>query len=497
MSPPSRAARLYRALLRLFPGEFRADFGSEMEEVFASERGDARRGGRPALARLWLRTAWDALRVGPAQHLALLRRDGAYALRGLRRRPGFAAAIVATLALGFGVNAAMFGVLDATVLAPLAYRDAERLVVVWERDETGAASNTSWATYRDVAERSRSLASLAAIANGWASLAGGEAPELLFGLRVTHSFFDVFAVRPLVGRGFLAAEDRPAGERVVVLGHGLWRRRFGGDPAVVGRTVELSGRPVRVVGVLPAEFATTFTEALYDEEFDYLVPLRYDAVTESACRTCRHIVAVGRLRPGVTQGAAAAEVESVLAGLAREHPHDYPAAGGVLRPLREQVVAGARPGLLALWAAVGCLLLIATANVASLLLARTAERREELAIRAALGAGRARLFRQLLTESLVLAGAGAAAGVLLAAFVLRAALAAVPFPVPRLEEAALGARVLLFAAGASLLVGLAVTLVPAAHLLWRGLPAVVESGERASAGAARQRLRGVFVTAEV
>jgi putative ABC transport system permease protein len=345
----SRASRLFRALLRLFPTDFREDFGSEMEEVFHRQRRAAGAGGKRRQAGLWARTLAGALSTGLREHLALLRHDLRLAVRSLARRPGFAAAAVLTLALGLGANTALFSVLEAVVLRPLPYPEPERLVVVGEKEADGRPSSTSYPTYADLAAESRTVEAMTAFGTSMVGLAGEGEPELVEGLRVTHTFFATFGVAPALGRGFLPEEDRPGAERVAVLSHGLWRRRFGADPAIVGRQIDLSGLQFTVVGVLPADFAPSFAATLRGVDAQVFLPLRYAGTDPPACRTCRHLVALARIRRGVALAEAGAELDGLAQALAREHPQDYPAGGAIVRPLQQEMTSGPRP-LLLLWA---------------------------------------------------------------------------------------------------------------------------------------------------
>ena len=492
---PSSAPWLFRALARLFPGEFRAEFEEEMAETFAAERVEAERGGRGALRRLWLRTVGGALRAAPREHWDLLRRDGAVAVRALRRRPGFAATVIATLGLGLGANAAVFAVVQAVVLRPLAFPAPERLVAVWERDLEGNTTNTTYMTYLDLGARSRALESLTVFGDSFTSLSGdGAAAELLRGLRVTPSFFRTLGLEPALGRGFVPAEDRRGGEPVVVLSHELWQRRFGGDRGILERSIQLSGRPVRVVGVLPPRSTASLSRALYRESFDYVLPLRYEPGYDPACRTCRHLKAVGRVRAGVEREAAAAEIDGILRALAAEHPKDYSAPGAIVRPLREEFVGESRRPLLALWGAVACVLLVAAVNVAGLLLARGAERAQELSLRAALGASRARLFRQLVTESAVLALLGSLLALGLAGAVVRFLATRADLGVNRLDEARIDLPLALAVIGIAGVLALVMTVAPALRVLRADLRSSLRHGARTVAG---DRGRGALVVSQV
>jgi len=432
--------------------------------------------------------------------LADLVQDVAFALRQLVAHPGFSVPAVITLALGIGATTALFSAVYAVVLRPLPFPEPERLVWVWEvsawSGEGGGQSigDVSAGNFTDWKRTTRSFEALAAVQHSSFNLAGEGDPERVIGARVTEGFFDVLGVAPRHGRTFLPAEDEPGNERVVVLSDGLWRRRFGADPGVVGEPVRMNGAAYEVVGVMPpAANAADNDEQLW-------VPMAWTAERE-AMYDEHTFLAMGRLAPGVSAAVAEAELraisERVRAGLSGiEADQVRPAA---VHPLLDDLVGGVRRRLLILLGAVGLVLLIACANVANLMLARGAARRRELAVRAALGARRGRLVGQMLTESLVLGLAGGALGVLLAYAGLPLLLAAAPPDLPRLEQASVDGTVLAFALGVALLSGVIAGLVPAL----RGSNVAPEEALReAGAGGAgavvrRDRLRAVLVAVEV
>lgn len=461
-------ARLLRVLLVLLPGEFRDAYARELDATFRAEARDVRVGGRRGAGlALWAATAVDILRVAPGEHLDILRRDLRLALRAMAGRPAHTLTALVTLALGIGANVAMFAVIDAVLLAPLAYRDADRLVAVAEGRIDAESSTTGYLTFADVKARARSFSSLVAAAQSTATFGGdGQDPERVNAMRVSREYFEMAGVMPALGRAFTEAEDRPGPARqVAVLSDALWRRRFGADPRVVGRVVQLGDLPFTVVGVMPRGFDDLVAARMYQGAALW-VPLGYDPAASFACRTCRHLRMFGRLAPGVAPEGAEAEVSSILGQLATEHPASYANPVARVTPLPEVFLGPVRPALLLLWGGVLLLLVVACANVVGLLLLGASARAGEIAVRVALGVTRARLARQLVTESGLLAATGAALGLLPAAAALRLVAVSGPAELPRLSTVALDARALavaaLLAVICAVVFGLAVL-----RLLWR------------------------------
>ena len=339
-------------------------------------------------------------------------RDIRYALRLWRRNPGFTAAAIVTLALGIGANTTMFSVVNATLLRRLSFPDAERLATIWKgRIEDPERINiVSWPNFRDWQERSRTFESMALFdsAGRGYNLSGEGEPEQVSGVRVTASFFTVLGVRPLLGRTFLPEEEAPGRDRVVVLSHGVWTRRYAGDRTIVGKTIQIDGRAHTVVGVMPPEFRFQFWSGLRQ----LWVPAGWTKGDEG--RGSNSFISIGRLRPGVSFDEAGSEMDTIGRALAVAYPDEN--TGWTVRviPMTEYGIQQLRPAMLTMLGVVGFVLLIACVNVANLMLARAAARSRELAIRCAVGARRGRIVSQLLTESVLLAAAGGVAGVLLA-----------------------------------------------------------------------------------
>ncbi len=425
--------------------------------------------------------------TGVADLLADLR----YAARRLRRAPGFTAVAVVTLALGIGATTAIFSVVQPILLEPLPYPGARRVAMIWELAHDGSRIDGTFGMYRALAERAHSLDAVAVVKPWRPARTGGGEPERLEGQRVSAAYFRVLGVPPALGRGFRASEDRPGGGDVVVLSDALWRRSFGADPSIVGRAVTLDDRPYVVVGVMPRGF-----ENVLDPAAELWAPLQYDLSQGRAWG--HHLLTVARLRPAVSAGAAARELDGVGAALlAERHPETYgPEVRFQVVSLHDEVTRPVRPALLAVLGAVLLVLVIACVNVANLLLARGVLRRPELALRTALGAGHRRLLRQLLTEALLLAALGGAAGLGLAVAGVRALVAFAPAGLPRLDAVRVDGPVLLFGIGLTTLIGLAFGLAPARQAARRDPHRDLEAGARTTGGT-RGRARGALVVAEV
>ena len=423
-----------------------------------------------------------------------LLQDLRFALRSLLRSPGFTAAVILTLALGIGATTAIFGILDAVLFRPLPYADADRLAMVWEHDRISGTERepASVPDYYDFRARSRAFAELAAFEERQASMAGtdGEAQRLSLGA-AGHQLFPLLGVRPLLGRVFGEAEDREGAAPVVVLGETLWRGRFGASPEVLGSTVRLDGVPHTVVGVVPS------TLDVPREDTDAWVPLALGSA--STPRSLHNVTVLGRMRPGVTPRAAQREMTALAAQLEAEHPGENHGRGVTVEPLHEALFGGVRTPLLLLLGASALVLLVACVNVANLLLVRGAGRTREVAIRAALGATRRRLARQLLVESLLLSLLGGAAGVALAAWGTELLVGLAPAGVPRLEEVGMDGRALALALLVAVATGCLFGLVPVLQARrvdpQAGLRA--DGGRGASAAPETARARRTLVAVEV
>ena len=425
--------------------------------------------------------------------------DLRYGLRMLLKNPGYTMIAALTLALGIGANTAIFSVVQTVLLRPLPFAEQEQLVMLWKRDTVSSTPfvELAAAEVRDWQEQAQSFTGLAALpatvyGYGYVLTGRGEAVQLE-SARVSGSFFSLLGVRPARGRAFSESDDEVNRPKVVILSDRVWRERFNADPQVIGQTMTLTEQGYTVVGVMPAEFE-------FPKGVDLWVPLRATMpASASENRGASFLLAVGRLKPGVTPAQAEAEMNTVISRIAARHP-ETEAAGHrvVMTPLAAYLFGDARPALWMLLAATGMLLLIATANIANLSLARATARRREFAVRAALGAGRLRLVRQLLSESLVLALAGGLGGVALAYWLIKLLYGLAPADIPRVEEVGLNATVLLFSLAATLLTAVLFGLAPALAASRLNLNQTLsEGGSKMSGERTGLRTRSALVIAEV
>jgi putative ABC transport system permease protein len=419
--------------------------------------------------------------------------DVRYGIRVLLKHRSFTAVVVLTLGLGIGANTAIFSVVNAVLLRPLEFNQPDQLLWIWSVRTDRDKAFFSIPDFIDYRERNQTLERISAMAYWGANLTGAGEPERLQGVRMSAHAFEMLGAKAAVGRALIPADDQASSQRVVVLTHGLWQRRFGADQSLVGKTLALNGDSYTVVGVLPADFVFPWLDS------EIVVPLKIDIDPRRSDRDTNFLRAFARLKPGVTRELAQADLASIATQLQREYPE---ANAKKIAPralaLREEIVGDYKKALVLLLCAVVLVLLIACSNIANMLLARASARHKEMAIRRALGASGARLVRQLLTESVILAVIGGALGVMLAAWAVDLLLALSPANLPRAHEAGIDGAVLGFSAGLSMTVGLIFGLAPALQASRADLNDELKAvGRGATNSPHRTRVRNLLVVSEI
>ena len=477
----------YQLLLLLYPASFRAEYGEEMRAVFARRRRDA--AGLPGIVWLWIAAFFETLRDAAAVHWDILRQDLRYTARTLGRTPGFTLTAILVMALGIGANTAAFSVTDFVLIRPLPFPQPDRLVQLWENVPSYTEMELSPANYRDWKRMAGSFEAMGAFTPQPVNLIGHGEPERIDGAEISADLLPTLGVQPVMGRLFTAAEDRPGAAGTVILSYRMWQSEFGGDAAIVGSQLNLDGSPFTVIGVMPREFSFPVSDTRL------WVPARLPEELYQD-RNNNFVQVVGRLKPGVSLEQARAEMNVIAGQLERQFPKENLHTAATVNRLRDELSEKSRGLLWALSGAAICVLLIACTNLANLLLARGMARQKELAVRTAIGAGRERLMRQMITESLILAFAGGGLGILAAMAALPLMARLVPSTLPMAGMPAIDARVLLFAGLLTLGTGIAFGVGPAWRMGRGADLSGLREGSRAGGGR-KERLRSALVMAEI
>ena len=492
--------RLFRTLVRVLPFDFRTNYGGEMEGVFREQHREVEeRGGFLEALKLWKETIFGIFTTAPREHWQILTSDCAYAFRMMRKNLGFTLVAILTLALGIGANTAIFSVVHAVLLKPLPYPDGQQLIFVRQQEPKLGVEDLGFSVVEieDYRKQNRSLSGLVEYHGMAFTLFGHGDPDRVRTGVVSANYFDLFGIKPLLGRTFLPDDDKLGAPAVLVLSYEYWKNNFGADPDIVGKTFEMNDKVHTVVGVLPPV-------PQYPNENDVYMPT-------SACpwrsnkahlemRDMRMMEVFGRMKPGVSVKQASVDISAISAGLKATYPKFYPdnsGYGSVTSALQRELTKDARPTLLLLLAAAGFVLLIACANVANMTLSRMVQRERELAVRTALGAGRSRLLRQLLTESFLMAVIGGLLGLLFTYASLQLLTDFVSRLSPRAREIHIDSGVLLFTLGAALGTSIVFGTLSALFSRVNLASSLKEGTAGAGSGVGRNRMRDVLVVCQV
>jgi putative ABC transport system permease protein len=491
--------KIFRSLLRLFPFDFRSDYGRDMQHTFADQRREAERSGAPGVLRLWWETLAGIFTTAPREHWEMFRQDAAYSVRMMRKNPGFTLVVVLTLALGIGANTAIFSVIDGVLLRPLPYEKGNELVRLRQQATKAGFDDVSFSVkeWQDYAQQNSTLSATAEYHSMYFTFySQGEAQRLQVGV-VSANFFDVMGVKPLLGRLFLPGEDKVGAEPVLVLTYSYWKNVMGSDPKAVGKTFEMNDKVHTVIGVLPPLPDYPDTNEMFMPSSS--CPFRSNPKTVEN-RNGRMLTVFARRKPGVTNEQASADLAVIARNLEAQYPGNYPKADGYamnVLPIHQEMTGGARLTFLILLGTAGLVLLLTCANVANLTLSRQIRREHELAIRATLGASLARVLRQLLTESTILALAGGGLGLLVAAAGTNMLVHFAARFTPRTGEIGINSTVLLFTFAISIATGILFGAIPAFASRQQLAAALSQGGGRTSSSLARYRMRNMLVTAQV
>ena len=496
---PPACERAYRLFLWCYPAEFRHEYSHEMVLAFRYRwQSEQRRSRLLGPLWLWLELVAEIVLTAPKEHFDMLHQDIRYALRMLAQNKAFTAIAILTLALGIGANAAIFSILDTMVLRPLPFADADRLVQIWEGDRRRGITNweSNAPDFQDWRHLSRSLEQIAGYQHASFARTGAGSPEQVDGARVTANFFDTLGVRPWLGRTAFSPDEDRTGAPVLILRYGTWRSVFNADPNVIGKTVSLDGLPRTIVGVLPETFAFPHVGGA-----GYFVPMAFTEA-ELQSRRMHWLYTIGRLRPGSTMAQAQSEMDGIANRLKKEHPDTNADSGVILVSLATQTSGTLGAPLWVAFGAVGFVLLIACANIANLLLARSTVRQREIGVRMVLGANRIRILRQLLTESVVLFSIGAIAGIAVAAGGIRLLVNSLPAEMrdrfPHSADMHVNLLSLAFTFGITMAAAVIAGLAPAWTSSRQHLASAVnQGGARAAGGRSGRFFRGLLIVGEV
>lgn len=475
----------YRLLLHFYPASFRAEYGEEMSAIFAQRRRDT------ALWLLCVQTFFEVLGNAARVHLDILKQDLRYSTRTLARTPGFALTAIIVSALGIGATTAAFTMIDHVLIRPLPFPDSDRLAKLYQSQPVlnGKYNDVAPANYRDWKRLATSFASMGMFRNLSVNMLGAGGPQRLDGAAFSYDLLPTLGVKPLIGRAFSEEDDRESSAGTLLLSYSLWQEEFGGDSGVLGRKVILDDTAYTVIGVMPENFYFPTRQARL------WMPMRFGPANY-VDRTDTWVFGIARLRRGVSFEQATAEMNLIGAQIARAYPKEMANVGVMVVALRDEISPQSKMMLQVLLGAALCVLLIACTNLANLLLARALVRRKELAVRAAMGAGRERLVRQMLTESLLLAGAGGGLGMLIAIFSLPLLVRLVPVTLPIADTPNVDLGVLLFAAAITAATGVGFGVVPALRSS-RAQAGAMQEGSRSGVGGRKERLRAGLVIAEI
>jgi putative ABC transport system permease protein len=499
-SPAPVSKKIFRSLLRVLPADFQSDYGREMEHTFEDQSRDAReRGGIAGIIKLWWETIQGIFQTAPREHWEILKQDLTYAGRMMRKNPGFTVMATVILALGIGANTAIFSVVHAVLLRPLPYPNGQQLIFIRQQAQKQGLDDIQFSVHeiQDYREQNKTLTDLVEYHNMSFILLGHGDPDRVRSAVVSANYFDLFEVKPLLGRTFVPDDDKLGAPPVLLLSYQYWKNKFGSDPTIVGKTFEMNDKVHTVVGVLPPL-------PQYPAETDVYMPT-------SACpfrssqkvidnRDARMLEVFGRRKPGISVAQANADFSTIAGRLKSEYPKSYPDNIGYTArtmPLQEELTREARPTLLMLFAAAAFVLLIACANVANLMLARMSRRERELAVRTALGAGQSRILRQLLTESFLIALVGGLFGLALAYSSLQLLTQFAARLTPRAHEIRIDGGVLAFtllaALGTSMVFGTLSAIFTRANLS----SSLKEGSSGAGAGRYKNRVRSALIVSQI